>query len=129
MVSRHLLARASMIQLASVGIASVAAAWLWPQGTSGVLLGGLVTSVNLLLMRLLTRRVLGGDGEFKAIYAVALGLKFTLLIGLITVIMTYFNPNIAAFALGMGTLFIGVGGSMLHDAYHSGRKISVSGEA
>lgn len=119
MVSIRTLTLANMYQLATLAVVA-GLAWLgWRDGLSGLLLGGAITSLNFMLMRTLGARVLASTGP-KAAYALALGLKFMVLLALVAVTMIYIQPNVVAFALGMGTLFVGVALSMLHQACVSG---------
>ncbi|HET6343594.1 MAG TPA: ATP synthase subunit I [Myxococcota bacterium] len=112
MVSARTLRLAGLHQLAATALVSVVALAAYPDALSGVLLGGMVMAVNLGLMRYLMGKMLNSP-QRRAAYALGLGLKFVVLLALITCIMTFLQPDLVGFAAGLSTFFAGVGGALV----------------
>ena len=113
MISTRTLGVANMYQLAALAAVSLIALWLRPEAVASILEGGLVMAVNLAAARFLATRALG-SGSARMVYLLGLALKFVVLLGLVTVIMTQLQPDFLAFMLGLSTLFVGMAAAVLH---------------
>ena len=115
MVSVRTLTLASMYQLAAVAVAAAVCALRWPEGVSGVVLGGMVMSANFAAARALAARVLRSENH-KAAYAVGLSLKFVLLLVVVAGVLAAARPDVMAFGLGLTTFLVGVLSAVVHQS-------------
>lgn len=72
-------------------------------------------TVNLFAARVLARKAMEASaGQARSVYVLGLGLKFVLLLTLVTVIMTQLEPDFLAFMAGLCTLFAGMALAVTH---------------
>ena len=113
MISTRTLGVANLYQLAALALISLVALWAYPESVASILEGGLLMAVNLFVARFLATRALT-SGSAKMVYLLGLALKFVVLLGLVTVIMTQLEPDFLAFTLGLSTLFVGMAAAVVH---------------
>jgi hypothetical protein len=110
MQSARILFQAGLYQMATVAALSLLCATLWPQGHSGVVLGGLIMTLNLSAGQAIARRALHTTAHGgQSLALLALPLKFMGLLAAVTVVLVYCRPHTLAFGLGLTTFFIGLG--------------------
>lgn len=113
MASFRLLRLASLYQLAGLAALLPVVAFVWPRGMGGVLLGGLLMAANFWLLRFLLARAFGGS-QPKVAYALALGFKLVLVLGLMAVLVLVVRVDAIGLAAGLATLFVGIMGATVH---------------
>lgn len=113
MVTLSTLRLALLYQIAVAGVATLLSVVFWSIGTSGLFLGGLVMALNFWALNFLAARVFQ-NGQTKGAYVIALAFKMVLAMAVIAGILHFFHPYPVAFALGLGSLFLGIGLALLH---------------
>ena len=112
-----MLQTASHYQLVSVGFLALASAALWPAGALGVLAGGLLMAGNFWFLKTMVHRVFDGPADkAKAVYAVLLAFKFVAALGLLALLILVLEVHPIGVAVGMASLFVGIGLGLVHHA-------------
>lgn len=108
----------SFYHLVCVGVAAIGCLVVWPDGALGVLVGGVLMAGNFWVLRAMMRRILSGAANrTKLIYAILLALKLVAVMGVMAVLVLVIDINPIGLALGMATLFFGVGLTALHAVF------------
>jgi hypothetical protein len=94
-------------------LATVASVGLWPEGAAGVLIGGILMGANFWLIRFLLGKVFLSE-QPKTGYVIMLGGKFVAVMGAIPLLMWAFDLHPLGFALGLMTVFVGIGCAVVH---------------
>ena len=115
MVSLRVLTLASVYQVVAAVVLVGLGLWWWPSRVAAVGLGSLVMTINFFALRLLAARALGGSKP-KVAYALALSLKFAAVAGLLALFVLVFELDVLGLALGMSSLFFGIGLATAHVA-------------
>ncbi len=116
MVSARVLTLASIYQvLASVLLVGLGL-WLWPERATAIACGALVMTANFFALRLLAARALGGSRP-KMAYALLLSLKFAAVAALLALFVLVLELDVLGLALGMSSLFVGIGLATAHAAW------------
>jgi hypothetical protein len=111
----HSLALVGRYQLVTTLIGVLAALAAWPQGAMGVLAGGLIMYGNMRAMAFLLQRLASAAPvKSKLPYLVMLALKFVAVLSVVGALVLVADIEPVAIALGMLTLFLGVGLGVLH---------------
>jgi len=113
MVSSKMLALASRYQFATLAILSLISLFIDREIAVGLLAGGILMGGNFWLMRFLLFKAMGGPKPSVA-YALLLALKFGVVLVLLWVLVSILQLHPTGIALGLLTLFIGIGLSFLH---------------
>jgi len=116
MVSMRILSLASAYQLVSVVLFSTASAWLLPNRALAVLVSGAVMTLNFFGLRWLASKALNSERR-RAAYAVALIGKFFVITGVLAAMVLVFRLDVIGIALGMSTLFVGIGLATVHQSF------------
>jgi polyferredoxin len=107
MSSARLLTLTLSYQLGTVVLGGLVCLALWPQGVIGFALGGLVAGGNFWAMNWLSRKVFAGSRN-KLGYALLLGVKLALVLGLLSLLVLVLRQQPLAIVLGLSTLFVGM---------------------
>ena len=113
MVSSRMLTLASRYQFATLALLSLISLFVDREVAIGLLAGGVLMGANFWLMRFLLFKAMGGAKPSVA-YALLLALKFGIVLVLLWVLISIFQLHPTGIALGLLTLFIGIGISLLH---------------
>ncbi len=116
MTTFRILRLASLYQLAGLAALLVVVAFTWPRGAGGVLLGGLLMALNFWLLRFLLTKAFGGS-QPKVAYALALGFKLVLVLGLMALLVLVLHVDALGLAAGLATLFVGIMGATAHQSF------------
>ncbi len=123
-MSPKMLNIASVYQVACVAVLSLGCLFLWPEGALGVLCGGVVMAGNFWFLRtMLARLMQAGERKGKAAYAIALGFKFVVVAGLLGLMIVVLEIHPLGIALGMMSLFLGVGLGVVHATFSQNEAI------
>jgi len=112
-VSSKMLTFASRYQFAALAILSLVFLFVDREIAVGLLAGGVLMGANFWLMRFLLFKAMGGSKPSVA-YALLLALKFGVVLVLLWVLVSVLELHPTGIALGLLTLFIGIGLSLLH---------------
>jgi len=112
MTSAQILRRIGGYQLISLLVLAVAAAVFRPQALIALLAGGLLMAANFHLLGVMGRRAFSGATP-KLGYALLLAVKLVVVLGLMALFVLVLHLDPLAFALGLGTLFVGLAAAML----------------
>jgi hypothetical protein len=115
MISARTLQLASLYQIAVVLSAGLLSILFWDGAASGIFLGGLLMGANFWARRYLASKVFEPE-RAKPVYLIALGMKMMVALGLIALLLKIFSPHPVGFAIGMATLFMGIGLAITHQA-------------
>lgn len=107
MTSAQILRRISGYQLVSLVVLALAAAVFRPHALVAVLAGGLLMAANFHLLGLLGRRAFSGSTP-KLGYALLMAVKLVVVLSLMALFVLVLRLDPLAFALGLGTLFVGL---------------------
>lgn len=116
MVSPRMLTRASWYQAASTVALTLLGLWLWPHLAIAIFAGGLLMTSNFAAMRFLLVRALKGKKR-KLAYGIALSSKFAVVLGALALLVLVFDIDPMGIAIGMSSLFIGIGLATAHGAF------------
>ncbi len=108
MLPDHLPRHTAICQLGCIALALLLCALLWPAGCAGVGLGGMLMWLNVQAGSYLGRRALQ-QGPRQGLFALALGLKFILLLAVVGLVLHGLKPHPLAFMCGLCTYFVGLG--------------------
>jgi len=100
-------------QIPVLALASLASAYLWPEGALAILVGGLLMGGNFWAIRVLVAKVFTAEKP-KTSYAILLAGKFVLVMALIPLLLWALELDPLGFAVGLATVFAGVGLSVVH---------------
>jgi hypothetical protein len=101
-------------QLVAVALSVVLALWLWPTGVWGVALGGLFAVANFWGLRTLVGRTFTASTRHKLAYGLLLTVKTMIALAIMAVLLLVVHLHPLAFALGLATMFVGIGLAMTH---------------
>ena len=113
MLSARTLTLASKYQIGVVLLATTLAFFFWREAAAGILLGGGLMASNFWAMRYLVFKAIG-EGRPNMLYVGALAFKMLVVLAVIALLLKVFAPSAAGFALGMTSLFVGIGLAMTH---------------
>ena len=114
-MSPRMLNIASIYQVACVAILALGSLFLWPEGALGVLAGGLVMAGNFWFLKTMMARLMSStENRGKLIYAIALATKFVGVFAILGLLIVVFEVNALGIALGMMSLFVGIGLGAVH---------------
>ncbi len=113
MVTPRLLTLVGMYQLVSLAGVFALVAFFWPEGMVPVAAGGTLMGGNFWLSRYLALKIIESETA-KAGYALALGMKLMLVVGLMGLLVAFWELDPLFFVIGMTTLFSGVAFAMVH---------------
>jgi hypothetical protein len=114
-MSPGVLLTAGRYQLAAVAVLGAVTLALWPAIAPGTVAGGIVMAANFWFLRTMATRIFTGPADrAKAVYAVLLGMKLVLALAAIAVLVLLLELDPVGLALGLSTLFIGVGAATVH---------------
>ncbi len=116
MVSPRMLTRASWYQAASTAALTLLGLWLWPHQALAIFAGGALMTSNFVAMRVLLLRALAGRKR-KLAYGIALASKFAVVLGALAVLVLVLEIDPVGIAIGMSSLFIGIGLAAAHGAF------------
>jgi hypothetical protein len=116
MVSPRMLNRASWYQAASTVALTLLGLWLWPHLAIAIFAGGLLMTSNFVAMRYLLVRALQAKKR-KLAYGIALSSKFAVVLGVMALLVLYFEIDPMGMAIGMSSLFFGIGLATAHGAF------------
>ncbi len=108
-----MLTLASRYQFASLAILALASLFVDREIAIATLAGGSLMGANFWLMRFLLFKAMGGAKPSVA-YALLLAIKFGVVLLLLWVLVEQLRLHPTGIALGLLTLFIGVGLSVVH---------------
>jgi len=103
-----ILRRVSLYQLASLSAVAILALVFRPQALLSLLAGGLLMAVNFWLLRALGQKAFSG-ARAKMGYALLLAVKMVVVLGLMAFFVLVLRVDPLAFAVGLATLFVGLG--------------------
>jgi len=113
MMSPRMLDLAIRYQVAAVLAFFGASLLLWPDGAMAVFAGGALGAANFWFLRYAAGKLLLNDKP-KMAYVILLAIKFAVVLGAMAVMVLVLRLNALGIALGLFTLFIGIGGGTLH---------------
>lgn len=116
MVSLRVLSLASIYQGAATAVFWGVSLWLWPERHFAVLVGGGLMALNFSALRWLGRKALNAEDR-KLAYALALAIKLFAIMGLMALLVLVFHLDAVGMALGLSTLFVGIGLGSAHQAF------------
>ena len=108
-----MLALASRYQFVSLALMSLITIFVDKEVAMGLLAGGVLMGSNFWLMRILLFKAMGGPKPSVA-YALLLVAKFGVVLALLYVLVSVLQLHPTGIALGLLTLFIGIGFSVVH---------------
>jgi hypothetical protein len=111
----RLLRLANLYQLVAAGILAVVMLAALPAYAIPVAAGGVLMAANFYFLRLLVSRTLQ-PGGMRALYAVGLMLKFFAVMGIMAALLLGAKLDPVGFAIGLGSLFLGLMLAMVHQA-------------
>jgi hypothetical protein len=113
-----MLSRASWYQAASTAVFALLSLWLWPALALAIGVGGALMTANFWAMRVFLARALAGSNRRLA-YGIALSVKFVVVLGLLAVLVLVLQIDPIGIAIGMMSLFVGIGLAVAHGAFDS----------
>ncbi|MEE8408549.1 MAG: hypothetical protein V3T05_02995 [Myxococcota bacterium] len=116
MVSQRVLVLASAYQLGAAIVFSLLSLWLCPERMTAVLFGGLLMTLNFWALRFFAAKALGGS-QPKVAYALLLSVKLVAVMGLLAIAMLVLRLDALGIALGLSTLFVGIGFATAHQSF------------
>ncbi len=116
MVSKRVLVLASAYQLGATVGAGLLSLWLWPEGMTAVLFGGLLMTLNFWALRFFAAKAMGGS-QPKVAYALLLAFKLVATMGLLALAILLLHLDAIGVALGLSTLFVGIGFAVAHQSF------------
>jgi hypothetical protein len=118
MMSPQLLRSISRYQLIMVAVFSAASLVFWLEAAPGVLAGGLVMAGNFWVMRRALEKLTdaGAANRTKVLYGLFLVTKFFLVMGALALMVLVLRLDALGIALGMLSLFVGIGLGVAHHA-------------
>jgi len=119
MVTPRILSLISRYQLAALAFMAIGALFVDREIALGLLAGGALIGANFGLMRFLFGKALGGEKPSVA-YGLLLGFKFTAVLGAMWLLVSVAELHPTGIALGLSTLFIGIGLGASHLFLRSG---------
>jgi small-conductance mechanosensitive channel len=116
MVSLRVLTLAGIYQGASAVVFWALSLWLLPQRHVAVLVGGGLMALNFVALRWLGTRAMNAENR-KLAYGLALAFKLIAIMGLMAVLVLVIRIDAIGLALGLSTLFVGIGLGTAHQAF------------
>lgn len=115
MLTSQVLTLTLRYQLVVLGLASVGTLLWWPAGLGGVLGGGMIAGLNFAVLRFLVDRIMHGE-RGRGGYALLIIVKFGVVLGALALLVGVVKTDAIGVALGLFSLFLGVGLASLHVA-------------
>jgi len=105
-------------QFVAVAALSLGALFVSPEIAMGSIAGGVVMAFNFWAMRVLLHKAVGLGGAKPSMkYALLLIAKFGFVLAAMFILVNVFELNVIGIALGLFTLFVGMGLAMLHGLF------------
>ena len=99
--------------LATVGLCCGLCVLLWPEGLTGMALGGGIMLLSTALGHVIVRRALQTP-QAPVFWLIILSFKLVGMMALVATVLYRVRPNLLAFAAGLATFMGGIGGTLLH---------------
>ena len=115
MISERILSLTSLYQLGVLALLSLVGLVLWPSHLAGICGGGGLMALNFWGLRYLMKRIMG-DGSARVFWAMLLASKTVLVMALLALWMLVVGMDAFGVALGLSTLFFGIGLAVTHQA-------------
>ena len=112
--SVRLLLRVSIYQIAAVLVMSLASLWLWPNRAIAVLSGGGLMALSFWALRFFAAGALT-QKRAKLAYGIGLAIKLVVVMALVALFILVLKLDVLGFAIGMSSLFFGIGLATLHE--------------
>lgn len=115
MVTEKLLSHITYYQLGAVVLMTALAAAFWSAAALAIGVGGLLMAGNFWLVYTFAGKALKGARP-KVAYALLYGVKLLAVMGAMALALLVFHLDALGFAVGMSSLFVGIGLATAHQA-------------